>query len=170
MKLSAHDEYGLRLLLRLARQRGDAGLTTAELAELEGISMSHAGKVIRILRLGGYVGSRRGNRGGYQLTRTPGEINVGEVLAALGGRLFDQSFCSDHTDGERLCTNSVDCSVRSLWRMVQSSVDRMLANVSLADLIGNERESSLTLLGKVPLPTGEPSFAADTGRVVQGIE
>jgi len=149
MKLSASDEYGIRILLRIARAVKEEGLTTAKLAELENISMSHAGKVLRLLRQGGFVESTRGNQGGYMLTRKPEEINIGKVLAALGGRLFDASFCSSHSAGEKLCTNSVDCSVRSLWRMVQFNVDQLLADVSLADLIGSEKESALILKGKV---------------------
>lgn len=147
MKLSAHDEYGLRLLLRIARHTSEGGLTTAELAELEHLSMSHAGKVLRLLRLGGYVDSHRGNRGGYTLTRPAAEINVGRVLVSLGGRLFDDGFCASHEPGERLCTNSVDCSLRSLWRMIQYGMDRILADVSLADLIGSETETALMLSG-----------------------
>ena len=146
MKLSAHDEYGLRLLLRIAREGGaGGGLTTATLAEREGISMSHAGKVLRLLRRGGFVESRRGNTGGYTLSQNAEHIRLDEVLAALGGRLFDDGFCAAHSAGERLCTNSVDCSVRSLWRMVQFNVDELLRGLTLADLIGTEEETALVL-------------------------
>jgi len=148
MKLSASDEYGIRILLRIARVGKDEGLTTADLASLEDISMSHAGKILRLLRQGGFVESTRGNRGGYMLTRKPEEINIGKVIDALGGRLFDASFCESISVGEKLCTNSVDCSVRSLWSMVQYNVDVLLAKVSLADLIGSEEDSALRLSGK----------------------
>ena len=149
MKLSAHDEYGMRLLLRIAREGGRAGggLTTAVLAEREGISMSHAGKVLRLLRRAGFVESRRGNTGGYSLAQAAPEIRLDEVLAALGGRLFDDGFCAAHAPAERLCTNSVDCSVRSLWRMVQFNVDELLRGLTLADLIGSEEETALVLGG-----------------------
>ena len=149
MKLSAHDEYGMRLLLRIAREGdcGAGGLTTAVLAEREGISMSHAGKVLRLLRHAGFVESRRGNTGGYSLAQPAAAIRLDAVLAALGGRLFDDGFCAAHTAGERLCTNSVDCSVRSLWRMVQFNVDELLRGLTLADLIGTERETALVLGG-----------------------
>ena len=147
MKLSAYDEYGLRLLLRIARGEPGVCMTTALLAEREGISMSHAGKVLRLLRKGGFVRASRGNCGGYALTRPCEELNVGEILAALGGRLYDDGLCEQHTAGERLCTNSVDCSVRSLWRMVQFNVDELLRGVTLADLIGSEEEPALVLGG-----------------------
>ncbi|MEO5907656.1 MAG: hypothetical protein ABIR50_10615, partial [Ginsengibacter sp.] len=41
----------------------------------------------------------------------------------------------------RLCTNSVNCSVRSLWQMIQFSIDQLLDKIQLSDLIGNEKTS-----------------------------
>jgi len=39
-----------------------------------------------------------------------------------------------------MCTNTVDCSIRSLWRTVQFVVDRVLAKTTLKDLVSNEQE------------------------------
>jgi DNA-binding IscR family transcriptional regulator len=41
----------------------------------------------------------------------------------------------------RFCNSSVDCSVSSLWQMVQFSIDQLLDKVSLQDLIGSEQNS-----------------------------
>ena len=68
------------------------------------------------------------------------EINVGEVLAALGGRLYEPSFCDSHTGMERLCTHMPDCSIRSVWRMLQHAVDQVLGKITLKDLLVSERE------------------------------
>ncbi len=145
MRLSAHDEHGMRLLLRIARGEPGTCMTTALLAEREGMSMSLAGKVLRLLRDGGFVDSTRGNCGGYVLTRPAHQINVGHVLAALGGRLFDDGCCEEHTAGEELCTSSVDCSVRSLWQVVQFELDGLLGGLALSDLIGATPGRSLVL-------------------------
>jgi len=94
MKLSAHDDYGLRLLLRIARGEENTCMTTAVLAEREGMSMSHVGKVLRLLRAGKFIESTRGNCGGYKLSHAPEHIFVSEVLSALGGRLFEDDYTS----------------------------------------------------------------------------
>jgi Rrf2 family protein len=138
MKLSAQEEYGLRCLLQVARHDPEGSLTIPEIARMEGLSIPHVAKLMRLLRRGGFVKSVRGQAGGYRLARAPVQINVGEVLAWLGGRLFDPSFCSIHAGMAKLCTHSVDCSIRSLWRSVQLVVDQMLGKVTLADLLGNE--------------------------------
>src|SRR5712692_8769414 len=132
MKLSSQEEYGLRCLLRIARQT-EACLTIPEISQAEGISISHAAKLMRLLRRGGFVNSARGQAGGYTLARPAGQIVVGEVLAVLGGRLYDPGFCEEHTGLERLCTHSVDCSIRSLWRTVQLVLDQVLSKTTLQD-------------------------------------
>lgn len=143
MKISAKDEYGLRLLIRIAREGGEDGLTIAQLSEAEGLSEPYIGKITRMLRLAGFIQSTRGKKGGYAMSRSADEIHVAEVLHALDGKLFDSSFCEDHSGESKFCTNSVDCSVRSLWRLVQVTIDQVLANVTIADLIEGGKASGL---------------------------
>jgi DNA-binding IscR family transcriptional regulator len=63
-------------------------------------------------------------------------------LAWLGGRLFEPSFCSLHAGMAKLCTHTVDCSIRSLWQSVQHVVDQVLGKVTLSDLLGGDRQRS----------------------------
>ena len=67
MKLSAQEEYGLRCLLRLAREGESSSLTIPEISLSEGISNHYVAKLMRILRRGGFVRSARGQAGGYTL-------------------------------------------------------------------------------------------------------
>ncbi|HZI68031.1 MAG TPA: Rrf2 family transcriptional regulator [Thermoanaerobaculia bacterium] len=140
MKLSSQEEFGLRCLLRVGREGTAGSVTIAELSRSEGISEPNVAKMMRVLREAGFVNSTRGQAGGYALSRTAGEINVGHVLAALGGRLYEPSFCDSHSGVERLCTHMTDCSIRSVWRMLQSAVDGVLGRITLKDLLGTERE------------------------------
>jgi Rrf2 family protein len=140
MKLSSQEEYGLRCLLQVARHAPEGSMTIPEIARIEGLSIPHVAKLMRLLRRGGFVKSVRGQAGGYKLARAPRYINVGEVLAWLGGRLFEPSFCTAHSGVVKLCANSVDCSIRSLWQSVQLVVDQMLGKVTLNDLLGGERQ------------------------------
>ena len=140
MKFSSQEEYGLRCLLRIAMSDSPTGLTIPEISEMEGLSTANVGKILRALRLGGFIESTRGQTGGYKLTRTSDEIIIGEVLAVLGGRLFEAGFCDDHSGTKLICTHSIDCSVRSLWRTVQSLLDGVLGKLTLKDLMGTEKE------------------------------
>jgi Rrf2 family transcriptional regulator, iron-sulfur cluster assembly transcription factor len=156
MKLSSQEEYGLRCLLRVGREADGGSLTIAELSRDEGISEPNVAKMMRILRRGGFVKSTRGQAGGYQLSRPADQILLGSVLAALGGRLFEPAFCDGHSGLERACTHMPDCSIRSVWRMVQRAVDEVLEKVTLKDLLRSEPEMN-AWRGQTPvLPTYHP--------------
>lgn len=141
MKFSTQEEYGLRCLIRIGRfYRADKSLTIPELSQIEGISEHTVAKLLRSLRLGGFLVSERGYIGGYTLSRPPAEIIIGDVLACLGGRLYHDKFCETHSGETEICTNSVDCSVRSLWTIIQTNVDNLVDNLTLHDLLGKEQE------------------------------
>jgi Rrf2 family protein len=140
MKLSANEEYGMRCLLRLGHAGEGGSLTIPEISHAEGVSPAYAAKILRILRKGGYVTAARGKEGGYTLARPPESIAIGDVMATLGGRLFESGFCDSHSGQFAICTRSVDCSVRSLWRAVQVAVDQVLSKATLRDLLQSEQE------------------------------
>jgi Rrf2 family protein len=142
MKLSAQEEYGLRCLLRLGREPDGGSLTIAELSQSEGISAANAAKMMRVLRKAGLVRSTRGKEGGYALALPAERINVGEALAVLGGRFFDSRFCDRHSGLTRSCTHLPDCSIRSVWRLLQGAIDGVLGELTLKELLRSEQELS----------------------------
>lgn len=144
MKITAQEEYGLRILIRIARD--EAGMSIPQLSEAEGISSHYVAKLTRVLRMAGFINSTPGYKGGYVLAKDAGDIVINDVLKALGGVVFDPGFCGQHTGSMRLCTNSVDCSARSLWQMVQFVLDRLLNSVTLKDLVSNKEEDSSKVL------------------------
>jgi Rrf2 family protein len=143
MKFSTQEDYGLRLLLRIAKSKSPNGLTIPELSELEGISVANAGKILRILRLSGFIDSARGQTGGYKLKVPADKIIVSDVMTALGGKLFETGFCEQHAGIDNICTNTIDCSIRSLWRTIQMMLDNVLSQITLQDLLGKEDDVDL---------------------------
>ncbi len=157
MKLSSSEEYGLRCLLRVGRAGTAGSISISELSRAEGISEPNVAKMMRVLREGGFVKSTRGQSGGYALARQAGDIVVGHVLAVLGGRLYEPAFCDGHSGLERLCTHMPDCSIRSVWRMVQHAVDQVLGQITLKDLQRSEPEMNAWGQGSsAMLPTYSP--------------
>lgn len=143
MKFSTQEEYGLRLLLRIGKSDSEKGMTIPELSEQEKLSEANVGKILRMLRLAGFVESSRGQSGGYKLARSANEILVGDVLSSLGGKLYESDFCDLHAGVNSICTNSIDCSIRSLWKTIQTMLDGVLSKITLQDLIGNEQQVEL---------------------------
>ena len=148
MKLSAQEEYGLRCLLHMARQPEGASTTIPEISRAERLSIPNVAKLMRILRLSGFVDSSRGQAGGYTLARPSGQITVGEVLSALGGNLFGQGFCTRHAGLQPECTHNADCSLRSIWSALQEAVEGVLGKITLRDLLCSEQDMQAELNGR----------------------
>jgi Rrf2 family protein len=147
MKLSSHEEYGLRCLLQVARQGTGGSATIPEISRKEGISEPYVAKLLRILRQGGFVRAVRGKVGGYTLALPPEGIHISDALAALGGRIYEKDFCDRHSGTQGNCVHSTNCSMRSLWQSVQAAVDSVLGAMTVNDLLhphgGAEASSNL---------------------------
>jgi len=140
MKFTSQEEYGLRLLVRLGyAHRNGSGLTIPEISNKEKITEHNVAKILRILRLGGFLESERGRTGGYTLARNPNEIVIGEVMNVLGSKFFESTFCETHSPELTLCTHTPDCSIRSFWKIIQNSIDNVMNGLTLKDLMGNEK-------------------------------
>jgi Rrf2 family protein len=136
--LLAQEEYGLRCLAQVARHRADHPLTIQEIAAAEGLSPEYTAKLMRALRQGGLVDSTRGAAGGYRLARAPSEITAWDVIRTLGGSFFPDGFCESYPGQRRDCVHTPRCSIRSLWRAVESAVRDVMEGITLADLSRDE--------------------------------
>jgi Rrf2 family protein len=114
-------------------------LTVAEVAQREGISVQYASKLFRILGKAGLLESARGCKGGYRLARPAAQITVGEILAVLGGVIYEPETCERYPGDRKFCVHTNDCSIRSLWSGLQHIVDQVLSKVTLNELVGNEQ-------------------------------
>jgi len=79
MELSRFTDYSLRTLLYAGMHAGRT-ITVSEVATAYGISENHLVKIIHNLGKLGYLKTKRGRSGGFQLAKPPAEINVGAVV------------------------------------------------------------------------------------------
>lgn len=152
MKITATEEYGLRLLLQLATRGGET-VALSELAHAEGIPAPVAAKVLLRLRRVGLVAAARGRRGGYALAVGPERITVARALRALGTPLFHASFCRPRrgpAKGER-CRRLADCSLRPVWSHLDTLLDTVFTHLTLAHLLAGE-DTTRKSLAAIPLP------------------
>ena len=148
MKFSSQEEYGLRCLLQLARGVSGSSMTIAGISEAEGLSQAYVAKLLRILRINGFVDSVRGQEGGYTLSREPGQMRISEVLAALGGRFYKPGFCDHFSGTESVCTHTFSCSIRPLWHRVQTAIDSVLEKTTLLDLLEAEAKPAQAIVSR----------------------
>jgi len=124
MQLTQHTDYGLRLLIVLARREG-AAISLPDFAAEQRLSYHHVAKVAQALAREGFIFSRRGRSGGVELARKPEDISVGEVVRALerGMRIAD---CAN-------CALRDDCSTSGMLAEALAAFLAVLDRSSLAD-------------------------------------
>ncbi len=146
MKVTAVEEYGLRCMMQMAAAGAGRPLTIGEIADKEGLSSPYVAKLMGLLRAGGLVDSVRGRSGGYVIARPPDRISLSEILAALGGHLFEEHYCERFPGEEDSCVHLGECSIRSLWGTLESVIEQVLGRTSLADLMKSEQCLTADLL------------------------
>jgi Rrf2 family nitric oxide-sensitive transcriptional repressor len=83
LRLTAHTDYALRILLHAAvamRDDEEALLSIAQVAQAHAISRNHAMKVVNVLANAGLLQTIRGRSGGFRLGRPAPDITLGEVV------------------------------------------------------------------------------------------
>jgi Rrf2 family transcriptional regulator, cysteine metabolism repressor len=146
MMFSTRAEYGVRVMVELARRGGDEPVSLAEIADGDGLPLAYLEHLAARLRKAGLVESRRGARGGYLLTRPAKEITMAEVVEALEGSIAPIECISEGVDGHLVCIREAEtdhvCSTKLLWTRVRGSIVRTLQDTKLSDLVQEKRKSA----------------------------
>ncbi len=155
MMFSTKAEYGVRVMVELARRAGEDPIPLTEIAEHDGLPLAYLEHLVARLRKAGLVDSRRGSRGGYLLARSPMEITMAEVVEALEGSIAPIECISQRSRRlDRVRARVADpasphvCPTKLLWTRVRFSIVRTLQETTLADLV-----LAPTLQGATALPT-----------------
>jgi Rrf2 family protein len=157
MMFSTKAEYGVRVMVGLARRAAQtpegtaAVVSLAEIAEHDGLPLAYLEHLVARLRKAGLVDSRRGSRGGYMLARPAAEITMAEVVEALEGTIAPIECISQSADGSIVCSResrdpSHACPAKLLWTRVRFSIVHTLQETTLSDLISGAALPSLPVL------------------------
>ena len=147
MRITTWAEYGVICTLHLAQRASVGPVTGREIAAKERLPADYVEQILLRLRRAGVVKSTRGAKGGYMLSRPPGEITMRDVIHASELETFDLH-CVSHPVEEDRCSSAHNCSIRPVWIMLQRRIDDVLDSVTLADLLHDEP----TVRARVGLP------------------
>ena len=134
LAFSTKGEYGVRLMVQLARHYGTGPASLAGIAAEEDLPRAYLEQLVVNLREAGLVVSTRGAHGGYELGRPPQDIAMSEVLRALEGPIAPMICASDDPEHATTCDRSSRCTVNVLWVRVRDAITSTLDSMSLADL------------------------------------
>ena len=137
MRVSSKAHYGLRMMTEFARAYGKGPLSIAEVARVEHLPLAYLEQLAGQLRRGGLVESTRGVHGGYSLTRAPEQISVLEVIHSVEGEVSPvECVSSDYVTGT--CAREGECASRGLWQRLKESIDAVLRQTTLAELLHDQ--------------------------------
>jgi Rrf2 family transcriptional regulator, cysteine metabolism repressor len=157
MMFSTKAEYGVRVMVELARRNDGEPVPLAEIASGDGMPLAYLEHLVARLRKAGLLDSRRGSRGGYLLARPAAQITMAEVVEALEGSIAPIECISEAADGSIVCAreSKLDhvCPTKLLWTRVRLSIVNTLRETTLADLLVSPPPVAATLQIE-PLTTG----------------
>jgi Rrf2 family transcriptional regulator, cysteine metabolism repressor len=170
MMFSTKAEYGVRVMVELARRASECADGTesvvplAEIAEHDGMPLAYLEHLVARLRKAGLIDSRRGSRGGYMLARPAAEITMAEVVEALEGSIAPIECISQAADGSVVCSRETGragsysgCPTKLLWTRVRFSIVRTLEDTTLTDLLVTMRPTLTPAEGALPTLSPAPS-------------
>lgn len=136
MKLSTKGRYAMVALTDIALQPAETLVTLGEISKRQDISLPYLEQLFVKLRRAELVTSVRGPGGGYRLARSPSDIRVSDVLAAVDetvDALHKGAGASGAASGSR--AQSV---TNRLWEGLSAHVYVFLHQARLSDVVANE--------------------------------
>ena len=146
MRLSRKGTYALRVLVHLAEAYGGEPLSSANLADREGISPKYLEQILVTLKNQGIVVSHRGQQGGYTLRKPPDQVTLGQVIRAVDGPLAPLP-CASRTQPTPCeptdCPFEYEtCWLRLVMLRVRDNISDILDRETLADMSRTARTST----------------------------
>lgn len=144
MKVSTRGEYGMRAMVSLARMYGEGPVPLSTIATESSVPAAYLEQLIGQLRRAGLVTSTRGASGGYELSRAPEEVRVGEVYRVMEGPVAPMvCVTEDMEPNEDLCPMIDGCATRLVWVKVRDGIVEALDSTTLGDLVQQKRGSDV---------------------------
>lgn len=130
MYITQEADYAVRIVYCLAKagERRDA----RSISEDVSVTLRFSLKILGKLSAAGIVNSFKGNRGGYELARSPEEITLKDVLCAVEGP-FAVSRCVTQDSCNR--GNPCDCPFHGTFARISDSINSQLDEVNFASIL-----------------------------------
>jgi len=139
LRFTKRADYGLMAVHYIAAHGDDGAVSAKRIAEEFHIPHERLAKILQRLAKKKLITSHNGPKGGYVLTRAPGEITVGQVVRALEGPVRIVSCMVEDDD----CPQFSRCNLRGPVQKIQAGISSVLDTMTLAELTAD------------PAPAGE---------------
>ena len=132
MKVTFRGDYALKAVLDLALHYNTELVTGHDLAKRIDAPIKFLEQVLLDLKKGGFVESRRGNVGGYMLSKAPALITAGEVIRFIEGPIEPISCIQEKYSN---CSDVQRCVFKKMWHKVAQATSDIIDHVTFEELV-----------------------------------
>ena len=133
MKFTKDVEYAFISIISIKNSEGPVSAKT--IAVENNLSFELVSKVLQHLASVDEVKARKGPKGGYILNKKLNDISLSNMVSLFKGNNDVVNCASDKSK----CRNSDKCTIRNGMTKIQGMWDRILANLSMEELIRYEQ-------------------------------
>ena len=146
--ISQRARYAFKAVVALARAKPGEGMQIKQLCEQEKLPRKFLEQILLTLKAAGYISSRRGRDGGYEILKAPAKIMIGPMLRAVDGPISPLP-CLSRTAYRRCndCRDEASCELRIAFDKAYSDYLATLEHLSLAEVL---RQADSAGLAAVP--------------------
>lgn len=134
--ISQRARYAFKAVVALARATPGEGLQIRQLCEQENLPRKFLEQILLSLKAAGFITSRRGRDGGYELLKPAEKIYIGPMLRAVDGPIAPLP-CLSRTAYRRCddCRDEASCELRIAFDKAYSDYLGTLEHLTLADVM-----------------------------------
>lgn len=131
MRITYKGDYALKAVLDMALHYNLELVTSQDMARRIDAPSKFLEQVLLELKKGGLIESRRGNIGGYRLSKSPDRINIGDVVRLIDGDIEPISCVKDRYSN---CGDIHKCVLKRIWQRVSQATSEIIDNVTFEEL------------------------------------
>ena len=138
-------QYALRAMYELAKHYGGGKMKMAQIAKAQSIPERFLEVILVELKNGGFIASKRGFNGGYELLQPPHQLTVGMVMRYLT-RDAKPTECMAPLP-ETNCPFQGQCAFYPMWKKVKDAMFQVFDDTTFQDLLDGEPAAGIRRLG-----------------------
>jgi len=130
MQLTRAADYGVRVMIHMATLPANERTLLPALARATGAPQSFLSKVLQVLCRAGFIVSRRGQAGGFEIMSPGRKASVQAVIEAIEGPI-NLNLCL--VSGAS-CKRKSFCPMHPIWASAQDAMLKVLSASTITDL------------------------------------
>ncbi len=136
-RISRKLDYGIQLMVALAKENEGKPIPTAKLSEMLDIPLPFLHQIGHSLMQAGLIKASPGPRGGIKLSQPAEDISVLAIAESLEGKICLNSCISE----KDVCQKIEDCTAQNMWATMQDQIINFLGEINLDILAKRELAS-----------------------------